>query len=120
VAFEAAYFSEIMRAGISVDFSRASQCRSRHGHDLFAEHAADHPAAGISQHGADSPDADHHPVSGYPWLRHWRLRPAQGFSTAGKIYGRPEEAYLLAVVLCDVFWPVLPGQKNCEQIAIIR
>jgi hypothetical protein len=32
-----------------------------------------------------------------------------------KIYGRPEEALPAGCGVCDVFWPVLPGQKKLQE-----
>jgi hypothetical protein len=63
-------------------------------------------AAGLSQHVARVVDADHHPVSGHLAGR-TPLAPticSRASPPPAKIYGRPEEAYLLAAavyfVLC--------------------
>ena len=62
--FEAAYFCEIMRAGI-IRTRTAKRRPRRHRHDLSDRHGLYHPAAGFPQHGAGAADPNDHPVSGY-------------------------------------------------------
>ena len=77
--FEAAYYSEIMRAGIQSVPRGPGLRRLRGGHDLRAVHAAHRAAAGLSQHAAGAAHADHHPVPGhFAGLRDRCLRPAEG------------------------------------------
>jgi glutamate/aspartate transport system permease protein len=50
----------------------------------------------------------------------WRYDLLKASARPAKSMVARKRPYLLAAGVCDVFWPVLPGQKNCEQIAIIR
>ena len=63
--FEAAYYSEIMRAGIQSVPKGQVVRRLRGRHDLRAVHEADRAAAGLPQHAAGAADADDHPVPGH-------------------------------------------------------
>jgi His/Glu/Gln/Arg/opine family amino acid ABC transporter permease subunit len=108
IAFEAAYFSEIMRAGI----------RAGVGHDLWAEHAPGGAAAGVSQHAAGAAHADHHPVPGhFVGLCNWCLRPAQGLHHRRQDL-RPTRGGVLAGrrgVFCDLLCSVMDRQTAAGQ-----
>ena len=98
--FEAAYYSEIMRAGIQSVLARPGQRRLRGGHDLLAVHAADRAAAGLPQHAAGAADADHRAVPGHlAGLRDRRLRLAQGLPDRRPDLQPPDEMLLLAAVV---------------------
>ena len=77
--FEAAYYSEIMRAGIqSVPKGQVSAGYAV-GMNYRAVHALHRAAAGVPQHAAGAADADDHPVPGHvARVRGRRLRPAEG------------------------------------------
>ncbi len=62
--FEAAYYSEIIRAGHSEYLPRAIQ-RARARDDALAVHAAHYSAAGVSRHGSAPADPGHRAVPGY-------------------------------------------------------
>ena len=59
--FEAAYYSEIIRAGIQ-SISRGQSNGAGAGYDAVAVDEADHPAAGVPRHGAAAADAGHRAV----------------------------------------------------------
>ena len=63
--FEAAYFCEIMRAGIQSIPRGQSDAAAAVGMTYAQSHALHHPAAGVPQHAAGAADADDHPVPGY-------------------------------------------------------
>ena len=63
--FEAAFFCEIMRAGIqSIPRGQMAAAQAL-GMTYPTDDGLHRAAAGIPQHGAGAADADHHPVSGY-------------------------------------------------------
>lgn len=83
--FEAAYYSEIIRAGIQSISRRPVQRRAGVGDDPLAVNAAGDPAAGLPRHGAAAANPGDRPVPGYlagvciesrrllPYrLHHWR------------------------------------------------
>jgi His/Glu/Gln/Arg/opine family amino acid ABC transporter permease subunit len=79
IAFEAAYFSEIMRAGIQSIPRGQVFAGQALGMTYSQNMRLGGSAPGLPQHAAGAADADHHPVSGHvAGLCHWRLRPAQG------------------------------------------
>jgi hypothetical protein len=64
--FEAAYYSEIIRAGIQ-SISRPVQRRAGAGDDPLAVHEAGYSAAGVSRHGAAAAEPGDRAVPGYLW-----------------------------------------------------
>jgi ABC-type amino acid transport system, permease component len=64
ILFEAAYFSEIMRAGIQ-SISKGQPAAPARWPDLRPEHALYRAAAGVPQHAAGAADADHRAVPGH-------------------------------------------------------
>ena len=63
--FEAAFFSEIMRAGIQSIARGQMAAAQALGMNYRTYDVLHHPAAGLPQHGAGAADADHHPVPGH-------------------------------------------------------
>ena len=63
--FEAAYYSEIMRAGIQSVPRGQVQAGYALGMTYCADACADRAAAGVPQHAAGAADADDHPVPGH-------------------------------------------------------
>ena len=63
--FEAAYFAEIMRAGIQSIPARPGGRGPGAGHDLPPDHGLHRAAAGVPQHVAGAAHPDHHPVPGH-------------------------------------------------------
>ena len=63
--FEAAYFSEIMRAGIQSIPSGQIAGQLCAGHDLSADDRLHRAAASRPQHAAGAADANHHPFPGH-------------------------------------------------------
>jgi glutamate/aspartate transport system permease protein len=123
VAFEAAYFSEIMRAGIQsisrgqVNAGRALGMTYSQNMKLIILPQAFRNMVPIllTQTIILFQDTSLvYAIGAYDLLK--------GFSTAGKIYGRPEEAYLLAAVVYFVmcFGLSYMVKKLQNKIAIIR
>jgi glutamate/aspartate transport system permease protein len=123
VAFEAAYFSEIMRAGIQsissgqVNAGRALGMTYAQNMKLIILPQAFRNMVPIllTQTIILFQDTSLvYAIGAYDLLK--------GFSTAGKIYGRPEEAYLLAAVVYFVMCYGLSYmvKKLQNKIAIIR
>jgi len=123
VAFEAAYFSEIMRAGIQsisrgqVNAGRAMGMTYSQNMRLIILPQAFRNMVPIllTQTIILFQDTSLvYAIGAYDLLK--------GFSTAGKIYGRPEEAYLLAAVVYFVmcFGLSYMVKKLQNRIAIIR
>jgi glutamate/aspartate transport system permease protein len=123
VAFEAAYFSEIMRAGIQsisrgqVNAGRAMGMTYSQNMRLIILPQAFRNMVPIllTQTIILFQDTSLvYAIGAYDLLK--------GFSTAGKIYGRPEEAYLLAAVVYFVmcFGLSYLVKKLQNKIAIIR
>ena len=100
VLFEAAYYSEIMRAGIqSVARVRSSAGQST-GSELLANTALCHPATGVPEHDPDPCDARDHPFPRYVIGVRRQLRD---FMTASSIVARTEgrlvEMYVFAALV---------------------
>jgi glutamate/aspartate transport system permease protein len=123
VAFEAAYFSEIMRAGIQ----SISRGQVNAGRALGMTYAQNMKLIILPQAFRNmvpilltqtiilfQDTSLVYAIGAYDLLK--------GFSTAGKIYGRPEEAYLLAAVVYFVmcFGLSYMVKKLQNKIAIIR
>ncbi len=123
VAFEAAYFSEIMRAGIQ----SISRDQVNAGRALGMTYAQNMRLIILPQAFRNmvpilltqtiilfQDTSLVYVIGAYDLLK--------GFSTAGKIYGRPEEAYLLAAVVYFVMCYSLSYlvKKLQNKIAIIR
>ncbi len=123
VAFEAAYFSEIMRAGIQ----SISRDQVNAGRALGMTYAQNMKLIILPQAFRNmvpilltqtiilfQDTSLVYVIGAYDLLK--------GFSTAGKIYGRPEEAYLLAAVVYFVMCYSLSYlvKKLQNKIAIIR
>jgi glutamate/aspartate transport system permease protein len=111
IAFEAAYFSEIMRAGIQ----SIPRGQVHAGQALGMSYAQNMRLVVLTQTIILFQDTSLvYAIGAYDLLK--------GFVTAGKIYGRPEEAYLLAAVvyfaICfGLSWMV---KRLQSRIAIIR
>ena len=123
VAFEAAYFSEIMRAGIqSISRGQANAGRamgmtySQNMRLIILPQAFRNmvPILLTQTIILFQDTSLVYAIGAYDLLK--------GFSTAGKIYGRPEEAYLLAAVVYFVmcFGLSYMVKKLQNRIAIIR
>ena len=123
VAFEAAYFSEIMRAGIQ----SISRGQANAGQALGMTYAQNMRFIILPQAFRNmvpvlltqtiilfQDTSLVYAIGAYDLLK--------GFTTAGKIYGRPEEAYLLAAVVYFVicFSLSLMVKQLQSRIAIIR
>ncbi len=123
VAFEAAYFSEIMRAGIQ----SISRGQVNAGRALGMSYAQNMKLIILPQAFRNmvpilltqtiilfQDTSLVYAIGAYDLLK--------GFSTAGKIYGRPEEAYLLAAVVYFVicFGLSFMVKRLNSRIAIIR
>ncbi|MFN5348449.1 MAG: amino acid ABC transporter permease [Polaromonas sp.] len=123
VAFEAAYFSEIMRAGIQ----SISQGQVNAGRALGMTYSQNMKLIVLPQAFRNmvpilltqtiilfQDTSLVYAIGAYDLLK--------GFSTAGKIYGRPEEAYLLAAVVYFVmcFGLSYMVKRLQTKIAIIR
>ena len=123
VAFEAAYFSEIMRAGIQ----SISRGQVNAGRALGMTYAQNMKLIILPQAFRNmvpilltqtiilfQDTSLVYAIGAYDLLK--------GFSTAGKIYGRPEEAYLLAAVVYFImcFGLSYMVKKLQNKIAIIR
>lgn len=123
VAFEAAYFSEIMRAGIQ----SISRGQVNAGRALGMSYAQNMKLIILPQAFRNmvpilltqtiilfQDTSLVYAIGAYDLLK--------GFSTAGKIYGRPEEAYLLAAVVYFVicFGLSYMVKRLNSRIAIIR
>jgi glutamate/aspartate transport system permease protein len=123
VAFEAAYFSEIMRAGIQ----SISRGQVNAGRALGMSYAQNMKLIILPQAFRNmvpilltqtiilfQDTSLVYAIGAYDLLK--------GFSTAGKIYGRPEEAYLLAAVVYFVicFGLSFMVKRLNTRIAIIR
>ncbi|MCZ8258360.1 MAG: ABC transporter permease subunit [Polaromonas sp.] len=123
VAFEAAYFSEIMRAGIQ----SISRGQVNAGRALGMSYAQNMKLIILPQAFRNmvpilltqtiilfQDTSLVYAIGAYDLLK--------GFSTAGKIYGRPEEAYLLAAVVYFVicFGLSYMVKRLNNRIAIIR
>ncbi|WP_411877930.1 amino acid ABC transporter permease [Polaromonas sp. YR568] len=123
VAFEAAYFSEIMRAGIQ----SISRGQVNAGRALGMSYAQNMKLIILPQAFRNmvpilltqtiilfQDTSLVYAIGAYDLLK--------GFSTAGKIYGRPEEAYLLAAVVYFVicFGLSFMVKRLNNRIAIIR
>jgi len=123
VAFEAAYFSEIMRAGIQ----SISRGQVNAGRALGMTYAQNMKLIILPQAFRNmvpilltqtiilfQDTSLVYAIGAYDLLK--------GFSTAGKIYGRPEEAYLLAAVVYFVICYSLSFmvKRMNSKIAIIR
>jgi len=123
VAFEAAYFSEIMRAGIQ----SISRGQVNAGRALGMTYAQNMKLIILPQAFRNmvpilltqtiilfQDTSLVYAIGAYDLLK--------GFSTAGKIYGRPEEAYLLAAVVYFVICYSLSYmvKRLNSRIAIIR
>ena len=123
VAFEAAYFSEIMRAGIQ----SISRGQVNAGRALGMTYAQNMKLIILPQAFRNmvpilltqtiilfQDTSLVYAIGAYDMLK--------GFSTAGKIYGRPEEAYLLAAVVYFVICFALSWlvKRLQAKIAIIR
>ena len=65
IMFEAAYFCEIMRAGIQSIPRGPGRRRLTRWASPTGRRCARHPAAGVPQHAAGAADADDHPVPGH-------------------------------------------------------
>ena len=65
IMFEAAYFSEIMRAGIQSISKGQPAAAQRARPDLQPDHALHRAAAGVPEHAAGAADADHRAVPGH-------------------------------------------------------
>ncbi|VFS59775.1 Glutamate/aspartate transport system permease protein gltK [Leminorella grimontii] len=63
--FEAAYYSEIIRAGLQSVARGQKLGRAGVGHDALAVHAPGYSAAGLQSHDAPAADAGDHSVSGH-------------------------------------------------------
>ncbi len=115
--FEAAYFSEIMRAGIQ-SIPRGQVFAGGSGMTYGQNMRLVVLPSGIPQHAACAADADHHPVSGHvAGLCHWRLRHAQGLRDRGQELRSPHQSYLAAAmtyfVICFALsWLVKRLYKN--------
>jgi glutamate/aspartate transport system permease protein len=105
VAFEAAYFSEIMRAGIQ----SIPRGQVHAGQAVGMTYSQNMRLIILFQ---DTSLV--YAIGAYDLLK--------GFTTAGKIYGRPEEAYLLAAVVYFVicFGLSYMVKKLQAKIAIVR
>ena len=123
VAFEAAYFSEIMRAGIqSISRGQVNAGRAlgmTYGQNMrliiLPQAFRNMVPILLTQTIILFQDTSLvYAIGAYDLLK--------GFSTAGKIYGRPEEAYLLAAVVYFVmcFGLSYMVKKLQNKIAIIR
>jgi glutamate/aspartate transport system permease protein len=123
IAFESAYFSEIMRAGIqsiprgqvmagqAVGFTYAQNMR----HIVLPQALRNMLPVLLTQTIILFQDTSLvYAIGAYDLLK--------GFVTAGKIYGRPEEAYLLAAVVYFVICYALSSlvRRLQARVAIVR
>ena len=123
--FEAAYYCEIMRAGIQ-SIPRGQVCgRLRARPDLLADHGLHRAAAGVPQHAAGAAHADDHPVPGHVAGLRARRSPTSSAPRrrSRKRDGRLVEMYLFAAVVYFVICFALSYARasGCRsRIAIIR
>ncbi len=123
IAFEAAYFSEIMRAGIqsiprgqvmagqAVGFTYAQNMR----HIVLPQALRNMLPVLLTQTIILFQDTSLvYAIGAYDLLK--------GFVTAGKVYGRPEESYLIAAVVYFVICYALSGlvRRLQARVAIVR
>lgn len=123
IAFEAAYFSEIMRAGIqsiprgqvmagqAVGFTYAQNMR----HIVLPQALRNMLPVLLTQTIILFQDTSLvYAIGAYDLLK--------GFVTAGKVYGRPEESYLIAAVVYFVICYALSGlvRRLQTRVAIVR
>jgi His/Glu/Gln/Arg/opine family amino acid ABC transporter permease subunit len=118
IAFEAAYFSEIMRAGIQSIPRGQVYAGQALGMTYGQNMKLVVLPAGVSQHAAGAAHADHHPVPGHlVGLRHRRLRHAQGLRGSRQELWTPHRGLpgCRGAVLCDVLRPFLDGQAPAPE-----